>query len=131
MSTLDLLLQLLAGALAGEALHRALERGSMLRRWQEQHRSSAEIERFLAAEMIRAHPDLYNYLSADLSRSALRIDGRSVEMMTRILGDQRLQIPAVVMGTKAVKLLPSTWTIERDPDWSSLPHIKIQKKKVA
>jgi hypothetical protein len=128
-SVLELMYTLLGGALAGEALHRAVERGIILRKWLEDHNSSAEIEQFLAAEMIRAHPQLYDYLRADLERSNLSVDGTSIKMMTRDLGGQELVIPVAVIGTKAVKLLPSdVWDTERLSDWSSAPHVRIQEK---
>jgi hypothetical protein len=128
-SVLDVLVGLLGGALAGEALHRATERATMLKRWLEQHRSTAKIERFLAAEVIRAHPDLYSYLGADLNQSSMILDGHHAEMMTRALGDQKLQIPVAVIGTKAVKLLPfSAWTIDRSQAWNRLPFIRMKEK---
>jgi hypothetical protein len=127
-SAFEVTLQLLAGALTGEALHRALERGSMLRRWLDQHGNSVEIEKFLAAETIRAYPQLYAYLDTELRRSAVRIDDRAVGMMKRDLHGEELLIPVAVIGTNAVELLtPNSWIIERQNDWSNAPHVKIQR----
>jgi hypothetical protein len=127
-SALGLLREMVAGALAGVALERALERNRILDCCFEQYGHAAEIEQFIAAETMRAHPGLQECLAAEIQRLPVRAGGAPAKMMTRRLGGQDLLIPAVAWPAQSVELLPlRDREIERHSGWADSPHVRVQR----